>query len=452
MSQIHSNSSPFSPLQVLPLAVSSKPAPPLLIRNGRIIDPANQRDEIADLFIQSGVIIGDPPAKLPTETQTLDASGLIVAPGLIDIHVHLREPGAPHKETIESGTFAAAAGGFTSVLAMPNTSPPCDSPAAVMWLLQRILQKSSVRVFIAGAITKSLAGEELAPIGSMLKAGIVAITDDGHCVQNHEVMRRALEYASMFQLPVLDHCQDYNLSADGVMHEGQWSLRLGLQGWPRIAEEVIVARNILLAELCSTPIHIQHVSSAGSVRLLREASARKLKITAEVCPHHLWFTDEKLQNFDSTFKVNPPLRERHDIEALLEAIVEGTITIFASDHAPHANYEKEVEIDHAPFGMTGLETELAAFATLLIHRERAIDWPRLIACYTVNPARLLKLNLGTLTAGAPADLTLISPNLRWTFDRNQSFSLSKNTPFHGCEFVGRAVQTIVAGRTIWKLL
>lgn len=434
----------------LPLT-NPQPPPPLLIRNGRIIDPANRRDEIADVFIQNGVIVGDPPANLPADTQTLDAAGLLVTPGFIDVHVHLREPGAPHKETIESGTRAAAAGGFTTVLAMPNTSPPCDSPATVMWLRQRIAQKAAIHVQIAGAITKGLAGEELAPIGSMAKAGVVAITDDGHCVQNHELMRRAVEYASMFDLPILDHCQDYNLTAGAVMHEGQWSLRLGLPGWPRIAEEVIVARNILLSEFCSAHIHIQHVTSVGSVRLLRDALARKLKISAEVCPHHLWFTDEQLQNYDSNFKVNPPLRERRDIEALIGAITDGTISILASDHAPHATYEKEVEIDQAPFGMIGLETEFAAFATLLVHREKALTWPQLIACLTINPARLLKLNAGTLTPGAPADITLIAPNLRWTFDCTKSFSLSQNTPFHGTEFLGRVVQTILGGRTVWKL-
>jgi dihydroorotase len=308
-----------------------------------------------------------------------------------------------------------------------------------------------VNVFTTGAITKGLKGEELAPYGSLFNAGVVALTDDGHCVQNHEVMRRAVEYARMFGLTVMDHCQDYSLVGDGIMHEGEWSLRLGLPGWPRAGEEMIVARNILLAELLDSPIHCQHISSGGSVRLIREARARGVKISGEVCPHHIALTDAELAAFDSNFKMNPPLRAEADIEAIIEGIADGTLTILCSDHAPHAAYEKEVEIDHAPFGITGLETQFATFHDILVHKRRAIDLPRLIALYTSEPAKLLKLDRGTLSPGAPADITLIDPNLDWTFDKNASLSLSKNTPFHGHTWRGRVVRTMVSGETVWSL-
>lgn len=423
------------------------------IRGGRVIDPANGRDEIADLWIVDGRIARKPePGSVPEDAvEEIDARGLLVSPGLIDLHVHLREPGQSHKETIATGTAAAAAGGFTTVVAMPNTNPPVDSPATIQWLNDRVRTTARVNVFFTGAITKGLRGEELAPIGSMAKAGIVAITDDGHCVQNHEVMRRALEYARMFSLPLLDHCQDYSLVSGGIMHEGEWSLRLGLPGWPRAGEELIVARNILLAELTGTHIHCQHISSGGSIRLLRDARARGVPVSGEVCPHHVWFTDGRLRDFDSNFKMNPPLREMSDIELILEGVADGTIDILASDHAPHANYEKEVEIDQAPFGITGLETEFAAFATLLVHDRRLLDWSGLLARYTVNPARLLNLDRGTLSLGAMADVTLIDPDCCWKFHKDRSLSLSRNTPFDGEEFRGRAVRTIVAGENVWKL-
>lgn len=421
----------------------------LRITGGRIIDPANGRDEIGDLLIDEGRFVANLPAD--QEVEVIDATGKIVAPGLIDLHVHFREPGQSHKETIASGSRAAAAGGFTSVVAMPNTSPAVDSPATITWLQDKIQKTAVVNVFLTGGITNKLAGEELAPIGSMARAGIVAITDDGHCVQNHELMRRALEYARMFDLPLLDHCQDYHLVGDGIMHEGEWSLRLGLPGWPRIGEELIVTRNILLSELCDTPIHCQHITSGGSIRLLRDARARGVKITGEICPHHIWFTDACLRNFDANFKMNPPLREERDIELILEGIADGTISILASDHAPHASYEKEVEIDRAPFGILGLETELAAFSTLLIHQKKILDWAGLIAKYTTHPARLLHLDRGTLTLDAPADVTIIDPDMEWTYNRETSASLSRNTPFHEAEFRGRAIRTIVNGNTVWSL-
>ena len=418
------------------------------ITNGRLIDPANNRDETADLWIAEGNIIAPQPG---SESKTIDASGLIVAPGLIDIHVHLREPGQSHKETIASASRAAAAGGFTSVVAMPNTTPSADSAATITWIKDKAAREACVNIFCTGALTKGIKGEELAPYGALFNAGVVALTDDGHCIQNHEIMRRAVEYARMFGLPVMDHCQDYGVVGDGIMHEGEWSLRLGLPGWPRTGEELIVARNIMLAELCDSPIHCQHISSGGSVRLIREARARGVKISGEVCPHHIALTDAELAAFDSNFKMNPPLRAQEDIEAIIEGIADGTLTILCSDHAPHAAYEKEVEIDHAPFGITGLETEFATFHDILVHKRKAIDLPRLIALYTSEPAALLKLDRGTLSTGAPADVTLIDPTMDWTYDKTTSLSLSKNTPFHGHTWRGRAVRTIVAGKTAWSL-
>ena len=419
----------------------------LHIKNGQVVDPANRRDEKADIFVVEGRISTKPPSG---KCETLDASGLVVAPGLIDIHVHLREPGQSHKETIATGTRAAAAGGFTSVVAMPNTSPAADSAATIAWIHERAKASACVNVFCTGAITKGLAGEELAPFGALAAAGVVALTDDGHCVQNHEVMRRAVEYARMFNLPVMDHCQDYSLVGDGVMHEGEWSLRLGLPGWPRMGEEMVVVRNIMLAELCQSPIHCQHISSGGSVRFLREARKRGIPVSGEVCPHHIALTDDSLNRFDTNFKMNPPLRAQEDVEAIIEGIADGTLTILCSDHAPHASYEKEVEFDRAPFGIIGLETEFSAFCDILVHKRKVIPLERLIELYTLEPAKLLRLDRGTLSDGAPGDVTLIDPSMEWTFDKNGSQSLSHNTPFDKCTWKGRVVATIVSGKIVWQ--
>ena len=422
------------------------------IRKGRVIDPANRRDEIVDLVIVDGRIAEKSAIRDPKPAiEEIDASGLIVAPGLIDIHVHLREPGFGHKETIESGARAAAAGGFTTIVCMPNTSPVADNPSTITWIKERAVSAACVNVLPTGAISKNLAGEELAPIGSLAQAGVVAITDDGHCIQNHELMRRAVEYARMVEVPVLDHCQDYNLVGNGVVNEGYWSTLLGLPGWPAAGEEAIVMRNILLAELCDHQIHCQHVTTAGSVRLLREARARGVKISGEVCPHHVALTDEAIQNFDTNYKMNPPLRAQADVDALMGGIGDGTLSILCSDHAPHANFEKEVEFDAAPFGIVGLETELGLFLDLLVHKHRKIDIARLIEMYTVAPAKLLKLTAGTLAVGAPADVTLIDPDLEWTVKIDKFESASRNSPFDGWKLKGRAVRTIVRGKTVWQL-
>src|ERR1700747_492886 len=423
-----------------------------MICNGRVIDPANKRDEIADLLILNGKIADvSQLSTLNSQPEEIDARGLIVAPGLIDIHVHLREPGFGHKETIESGARAAAAGGFTAIVCMPNTAPVPDNPGTIAWIKNRACSLACVNVLPTAAISKNLAGEELAPIGSLAQAGVVAITDDGHCIQNHEVMRRAVEYARMVGLPVLDHCQDYNLVGNGIVHEGYWSTLLGLPGWPAAGEQAIVMRNILLAELCQHHIHCQHISAAGSVMLFREARAKGVKISGEVCPHHIALTDESIQNFDTNYKMNPPLRSKTDIDAILEGIADGTLSILCSDHAPHAEFEKEVEFDQAPFGIVGLETELGLFIDLLVHKHRKIDIKRLIEMYTVEPTKLLKLDAGTLSIGARADVTLIDPELEWSVQVDRFESASRNSPFDGWKLRGRAVRTIVAGKTVWKL-
>ena len=418
------------------------------IRGGRVIDPVSGRDETGDVFIADGKFVAAPAAG----AAEIDARGLVVCPGFIDMHVHLREPGHGAKETIETGTKAAAAGGFTSVVAMPNTNPVADHPGIIAWMEERAAQVGAVNVFTTGAITAGSSGEQLAAIGAMAQAGIVAVTDDGRCVQNHEVMRRAAEYCGLFGLPILDHCQDASMAGgDAMMHEGYWSTVLGLAGWPRMAEEIIVARDALLAEATGTPIHCQHLSSAGSVRLLREARSRGVRLSGEVCPHHIALTDEALAGYDTNFKMNPPLREQSDIDALLGGIADGTIEVLATDHAPHAVYEKEVEFAAAPFGIVGLETAVGVFCELLLHRRQVVDLPRLVAMLTANPAKLLKLDRGTLAPGAPGDVTIIDPGMAWTVDKDTFASKGRNTPFHGWNLRGRAVRTIVGGRTAWEL-
>jgi dihydroorotase len=444
----------------------------LLLTGGRVIDPANKFDSSADVLILGGKISAVGKNLSATKgIEKIDARGKIICPGLIDLHVHFREPGQTAKENIASGTAAAARGGFTSVVCMPNTSPAIDNAGTVALIHERAAAEGIVNVFVTGAITKNIAGEELAPIGSLKKAGVVAITDDGHCVQNNELMRRACEYAKMFGLPIFDHCQDYSLVTDGVMHEGYWSLALGLRGWPSAGEEMIVARNILLAELTGAKIHCQHLSAAGSVALLRAAKKRGVSISGEACPHHFtltdaavagsekfWANDGKSLNtqpstihwsaYDTNFKMNPPLRSAKDREAILEGLADGTIEILCSDHAPHCDYEKEVEFDYAPFGVTGLETELALSLMQLVHTKR-ISLADMIAKFTVNPARLLNLNKGTLSVGADADVTVFDPDQEWIFRAENSASKSKNSPFSGWRLKGKAVATLVAGKKVW---
>ncbi len=417
---------------------------PLVIKKGRVIDPANGVDEVRDVFVVDGKIAS---AAAPA-AEEIDAKGKIVTPGLIDMHVHLREPGRSDKETIETGSHCAARGGFTSVVCMPNTTPAADNTGTIAFIKQRAAEAACVNVFPTGAITKELKGEELAPIGSLKKAGVVAITDDGHCVQNNELMRRAVEYAKMFSLPVLDHCQDYHLTADGVMNEGYWSTALGLRGWPAIGEDVIVTRNIIIAELTDWHIHCQHISSARSVQLIREAKKRGVRISGEACPHHFTLTEEALKTYNTNFKMNPPLRTERDRQALLEGLADGTIEIIASDHAPHCSYEKEVEFDFAPFGIIGLETELALSLELV--RKKLVGLAQLVEKFTVNPARLLRLDKGTLSVGADADITIVDLDRPWTYDVNESASKSRNSPFHGWKLKGKAVATVAGGKIVWR--
>ncbi|MFA6564207.1 MAG: dihydroorotase [Verrucomicrobiia bacterium] len=418
----------------------------LTIRNGRVIDPANKVDTVRDVYVRDGKIAAEPAP----DAIVVDAAGLVVTPGLIDLHVHLREPGRSDKETIETGTRCAAFGGFTSVVCMPNTSPAADNTGTIAFIKQRAEAVGCVNVLPAGAITKGIEGAELAPIGSLKRAGIVAITDDGRCVQSNEIMRRALEYAKMFELPLMDHCQDNNLVSDGVMHEGYWSHLLGMKGWPSIGEEIIVARNIMLAEQVDWHVHCQHLSSAGSVRLVREAKKRGVKISAEACPHHFTLTDESCKGYDANFKMSPPLREPRDVEAILEGLADGTIEVICSDHAPHCAFEKEVEFDKAPFGILGLETELALSLMALVHK-KLLTLPQLVEKFTTGPARLLRLDKGTLSVGADADITVMDPAREWVYDVNQTASKSRNTPFHGWSLKGKAVTTIVGGRVVWPV-
>jgi dihydroorotase len=450
----------------------------LLITGGRVVDPANHLDQAAEVLILNGKISGVGPAgslKVPADVPRFDARGAVVCPGLIDSHVHLREPGQSGKETIGTGTRAAARGGITTVLCMPNTSPAIDNASAVALVHEKSAREAVVNVLVTGAISKGIAGEELAPIGSLKQAGVTAITDDGHCVQNNELMRRAMEYAKMFDLPVLDHCQDYSLVTDGVMHEGYWSTVLGLRGWPAAGEEMIVQRNILLAELTGATIHCQHMSSAISVRLIREAKKRGLPVSGEGCPHHFTLTDaavagsesfwkadgQELAGFqgaqlpvwpryDTNLKMNPPLRTAQDRAAILEGLADGTLEIIGSDHAPHCDFEKEVEFDYAPFGITGLETELALSLMQLYHTKR-LSLSALLAKLTSHPARLLRLgSKGTLSVGADGDVTVFDPDKEWVFDRAQSASKSRNTPFHGWRMKGKATATIVGGEIVWN--
>ncbi|MBI3853755.1 MAG: dihydroorotase [Verrucomicrobia bacterium] len=453
----------------------------LLLTGGRVIDPANRFDAVADVLILEGKIAAvgtEAGKKAPANIERRDVQGLVVCPGLIDLHVHLREPGQSAKETIATGTAAAARGGFTSIVCMPNTSPPIDNSGTVALIHEKSQREGVVNVFVTGAITKNIAGEELSPIGSLKNAGVVAITDDGHCVQNNDLMRRALEYAKMFDLPVMDHCQDYSLVTDGVMHEGYWSTALGLRGWPAAGEEMIVARNILLAELTGAHVHCQHLSAAGSVRLLREAKKRGVPISGEACPHHFTLTDVAIAGsekfwesdgrrlsttlnsqlstlnlpswpaYDTNFKMNPPLRSARDREGILEGLADGTIEILCSDHAPHCDYEKEVEFDYAPFGITGLETELPLSLMQLYHT-KLLGLSDVIAKFTVAPARLLRLRKGTLTVGADADVTIFDPEADWIFEAGSTASKSRNNPFHGWPLKGKAVATIVSGEMVW---
>lgn len=420
----------------------------MIIKGGRIIDPASGRDETGDLYIHQGVLAESLTKSQAKSAETVDASGLVVCPGLVDIHVHFRDPGQTHKETIGTGTRAAAAGGFTTVVCMPNTSPVCDNAGTIQFIKDAVIREAVVRVYPSGCLTLGMEGKQMAPIGSLKRAGVVAVTDDGLCIQSNELMRRVLEYARMFDLPVFDHCQDESLTSGAVMNEGAVSLKLGLQGWPAAAEDIIVMRNAILSHYTGAHVHLQHISSAHSVDLIRGAKAMGVRITAEATPHHLALTDQCLLDYDTHFKMNPPLRTEEDRQALIRGLADGTIDCIATDHAPHTDYEKDMEFDHAPNGIIGLETCLAVCLETLVH-SGAISLPRLVDLMTRKPAELCRLPAGTLAPGAPADVTLFHPEKTWHCDPARSFSKSQNSPWNGKTMTGKVERTILAGKTIF---
>jgi dihydroorotase len=417
----------------------------LLLRGGRVVDPANRIDAVQDVLIADGRIVRVGLALgAPEGTPVLDVAGKVVCPGFIDIHVHLREPGLEYKETIASGTRAAAAGGFTALACMANTEPANDNRAVTDFILAKARVEGAVRVYPIGAVTRGLKGETLAEMGELAEGGCVAFSDDGKCVMNAEVYRRAMEYALPFGMPLISHAEDCHLARAGSMNEGLVSTELGLSGLPAAAEDVMVARDILLAELTGAHVHIAHISTAGAVRLVREGRARGIRVTAEVTPHHLVLSDGAVRDYDPNMKMAPPLRGKRDGEALLEALADGTIDCIATDHAPHALSDKEGEFEEAANGVVGLETAVPVLLDRLVRAGR-LDLPTLVARFTAGPARLLNLPGGSLAAGAPADITILDLERSWTVEPGRFLSRSRNTPFGGWTGQGGPVLTLVGG-------
>lgn len=429
----------------------------MVVSGGRVIDPALGFGKDAHVFIKDGEIAGvesDSAAVRKTiagfdKDQIVDATGKIVVPGLIDVHVHLREPGREDAETILTGCQAAAAGGFTSVCCMPNTKPRIDSQETVRFV-QDQAQRADARVYVAGAITKNIAGDELAEIGDLVKQGAVAITDDGMYVQNPAIMRRALEYARMFNIPVMQHSEDSFLVKDGVVNESFQSSRLGLKTRPAVAEEIAVLRDIALCRVTKSRLHVQHVSTRRAVEAIRQAKKEGVNVTTEACPHHFIFTDDEIgKSFDTNLRVNPPIRTKDDREAVIEGLVDGTIDCIASDHAPHPEEDKDCEFDHAPAGLIGLETTLALVKTYLIDKGY-LNWADAVRKMTVNPVNIFKLKGGTLATGNVADITVIDPDKKWTVNKDKFRSRSRNTPYHGWKVNGKATTTILGGRIVYS--
>src|SRR6266581_5724532 len=420
----------------------------LLVKNGRVVDPARKIDSVLDVVIRDGKIralAASGSASFASDLPRLDAGGLIVAPGFFDIHVHLREPGTEEAETIATGGQAAVAGGFTAVAAMPNTKPPNDNPSITHYIVSEARRCSPARVFPIGAITKNQEGETLAEIGEMFEAGIVAISDDGKPVMDALLFRRALEYAQLFDMPVIQHCEDLHLSKGGVMHEGMYSTRLGLKGIPAAAEETMVSRDLILAQMTAGKYHAAHLSTRRSVEMVREAKARGMRVSAEVAPHHFSLTDAAVADYDTNAKMNPPLRSAGDVAALVEGIQDGTIDAIASDHAPHHINLKMLEFDRAPFGITGLETAVGLALTRL-----QLPIRRLIELFSTNAQKIMKVAPWGLFEGSDADLTVLDLNRAWTFDVHQSRSRSRNSPFHGWQMQGKAIATIVGGKIVYE--
>jgi dihydroorotase len=424
--------------------------PAILLRGGRIIDPSQDLDGAFDLLLEDGEVAKiDGKLKAPKGAETVDAGGLVVCPGLIDIHVHLREPGQEYKETVRTGTMAAAAGGFTAVACMANTVPPNDNRSITEHIMLEARRHAFARVYPIGAVSKGLEGQELAEVGEMVAAGAVGISDDGKPVMNAELMRRALLYAQHFNIPVIQHAEDLHLSGKGVMHEGEWSTRLGLAGIPGSAEDVMVARDVILSEDTDARYHVAHLSTARALDLVRRAKAQGLRVTCEVTPHHLVLTDEEVakSGFSTNTKMKPPLRSEKDREAMIRGLIDGSIDCIASDHAPHHADEKDVEYNLAPFGILGLETTLSLCLDRLVH-SGILTLPRLIELLSTGPARVLNLPVGTLRPGSPADVTLFHPDEETTIAAASFRSKSRNTPFDGWKLRGHPVATYVAGRRI----
>lgn len=418
------------------------------IKGGLIFDPANGIKETGDLHIHDGLIAGVYLGGSDrTDKEVIDASGLWVLPGLIDMHVHLRDPGFEYKEDISSGSLAAAAGGVTTLACMANTNPVNDNPSVTKYIIDKAKQVSGVRILPVGAVTKGLKGKELAEMGLMKDAGIVAVSDDGQPIEDSSILRRALEYAATFGLPLISHCQDRNLSGVGVMNEGTLSSMLGLPGIPASAEEVMVARDIIISKSTGVPIHITHVSTKGSVEMIRKAKQQGIDVTCDATPHHLLLTEEKTNTYDTNAKMYPPLRSESDRLALVEALKDQTIDCIATDHAPHARDEKDLDFDIAPFGIIGLQTLLPAI--MKIHLEYDMDFMKLLECVTNHPARILGIDGGTLNTGSRADITLFDPHREWVFTEEEVKSKSKNSPFIGEKYIGRVVQTLVEGRQVY---
>jgi dihydroorotase len=422
----------------------------ILIRGGRVIDPSRGVDETADVMLQEGRVAGvGRNLGSPEGAQVIDATGLVVSPGLIDLHVHLREPGQEDLETVATGAMAAAAGGFSAVCAMPNTDPVCDNQGVVGFIKAQAQRANKARVYPIAAISVGQKGQQLAEFGELVSAGAVAVSDDGKPVTSSHLMRTALEYARTFGIPVADHCEDPTLSTGGAMHEGLVSTRLGLKGIPAAAEEIMVARDILLAELTGGHVHLCHMSTRGSVDLIRRAKEKGLRVTAEACPHHFSLTHEACEGYDTNAKMNPPLREPEDREAIRQGLKDGTIDVIATDHAPHHYDAKEREFDDAPNGIIGLETALGLAITELVS-SGLLTLPELVNRMSTLPARIFGLPGGTLAAGSPADVTIFDPAERWTVEPKEFFSKSHNTPFRGRQLTGRARVTIVRGQVVYQ--
>lgn len=418
-----------------------------LIKGGLVIDPLNQIEGIFDLLLDDGKIIKIKKNIDCSDCRIINMEGKIVLPGLIDMHTHLREPGFEEKETIKTGAEAAAAGGFATIAAMPNTEPVADNPATVEFIKSKA-EKAVVKVIPLGSITKNIEGKELAEIGFLAEAGVKGLTDDGNPLMNSEIMRRAMEYASTFGLPIIDHCEDLTLSGDGVMNEGYNSTILGLKPIPSAAEEIMISRDIILAELTGADLHIAHLSTKGGLELIEKAKERGVKVTAEVTPHHLILSDEEVRGYDTNTKVNPPLRSDQDVQALRYGLQKGIIDVIATDHAPHTYEDKLGEYDYAAFGISGLETALSLIYNELI-KKGIIDWNQLVELMSINPASILGIDYHGITEGGIADITIFDPDYEWTVDVNKFKSKGKNTPFANWSLEGKPVMTIIEGQIVY---